>query len=260
MNINWISASNFSAFDWCQFRFYLLYEMKMEELKKPSKATAFGSAVHKILERYAKGDKDWKKCTDEALDEYKPWQYLEDPSIEDIEGIHKDAERLVNIALNRAEKPFDRKVLMAEGKFSENLLKEKPLYGFIDLVTEIDKDTIEIRDWKTGRPEKEEVVKSGWQTKIYDLASVMMWPQYKNRLITVDFLKSQPVSFMYTDEERLIHSGQIKDNLDKVQACSKPTRVLDVNRKMMWKCKAPPKGWCLGIEKCDKLYSLLFNV
>jgi hypothetical protein len=64
--------------------------------------------------------------------------------------------------------------------------------GLIDLVHEIDEDTIEIVDWKTGqrksfysqKPIDEEVLMREVQPRLYHLAAFYLYPQYKNIWIT----------------------------------------------------------------------------
>ncbi len=70
--------------------------------------------------------------------------------------------------------------------------------GFIDLVHEIDEETIEIVDWKTGgrksfytqEPIDENVLMREVQPRLYHLAAYFLYPQYKNILITFYYTNS----------------------------------------------------------------------
>ena len=259
MKLNWLSHSNLSSFDWCQFRYWLTYELKLPEIKQPSKATEFGSAVHEVLADYAAGQTNWEENLEKYLNKRKPWDYANCNSVEELESLREEiranGKKLVLKALNREDKPFDREVLVYEGKFDTKLSENLPILGYIDLVTVIDKDTIEIRDWKTGRPEKLADVRKGNQPRIYDLAATLMWPQYPKRIINIDFLKSQPVVMSYTDEERMATIKELEMKSKKIKETKVPTRVLDVNRSIKWKC-----SWCIGADLCDELYEKHFPV
>lgn len=250
MNIKWLSASNLKTFKTCAFQYYLKYTLKLEELRAPSKWTAFGKAVHEVLEQYAKGRKDWEAVTIEMIEKHAPWQYTEEG--EELRDQYlKDGNKLVKVALDRPDKPFERKILAIEGEFNDEVVHDMPSKGYMDLVTEIDPQTLEIRDWKTGRPEKKKVLEKDMQCIVYSAVSFMKWPQYQRRIIKIDFLKREPVEIEFTEEQTMQHMRQLATMIKKVKDTEIPTRILDTNRKMMWKCKIP---WCIGPKKCDKLY------
>jgi len=107
--------------------------------------------------------------------------------------------------------------------------------GTIDLVTLVNKDTIEVVDWKSGRrldwatgEEKTyEKMQNDPQLLLYFYAMSKMFPDFKYRIMSIFFYKDTegnpdpvPYSFCFdeSDEERFLNMlknrvGEIKDNL-----------------------------------------------
>jgi RecB family exonuclease len=260
MRTDKLSASKLKTFQWCQFRYYLTYEAKLPEMNRPSKATEVGSVVHEVLEKYALGEKDWEKQLDHSLVKFAPWKLIGE-EMKDVDECPKDMReacmKMIQTAFDRDDKPFSRKIVgTPEQKFDENLSKEIPVLGYIDLVTEIDKDTIEIRDWKTGKQAKEGELREDLQPKIYDLVAMVLWPQYLNRLLTFDYLKGKPISFRFTDEERMVTLREIEELSNTINKIKVPNRIIDIEPKQRWRCSS----WCFGLNKCDNLYEKYFPV
>jgi hypothetical protein len=82
--------------------------------------------------------------------------------------------------------------------------------GLIDLVHEIDKDTLEIIDWKSGNRKSfytqteidEKTLSMEIQPRLYHLAAHFLYPQYKNILITFFYANdSGPITISLSQED-----------------------------------------------------------
>lgn len=82
--------------------------------------------------------------------------------------------------------------------------------GYIDLVHEIDQDTIEIVDWKTGARKNfhtqedidEEVLTREIQPRLYHLAAYFLYPQYKNIITTFYYTNAGgPVTIAFSEDD-----------------------------------------------------------
>jgi hypothetical protein len=138
---------------------------------------------------------------------------------------------LVKVALNEYNRVFDpryRNIIDPEPFFDipieadwakmEINGKEVQLCikGTIDLVTELDSDTIEVCDWKTGQrkdwatgevKDYKKLMKDT-QLLLYNYAISRLYPQYKNRIMTIIFLRDGgPFSLCFdeSDEQEFLH-------------------------------------------------------
>ncbi len=88
--------------------------------------------------------------------------------------------------------PFNRKIVDAERYFRIKIVDGEKTYtcsGLMDLTTELDKDTIEIFDYKTGRFKMSypDCLKD-IQLMMYYYAAKRLYPKYKNHMITIYYL------------------------------------------------------------------------
>jgi len=121
------------------------------------------------------------------------------------------------------------------------------LKGTIDLVTELDHETVEIIDYKTGERkawnEPDEPVKTpeklatDTQLLLYNLAVRKMYPQYKNVICTIIFIRDGgPFSIPMNDTTDIeLIQERIKNRFDYVRQMDQP-QLLDVNQDS-FKCK-----------------------
>ena len=82
--------------------------------------------------------------------------------------------------------------------------------GTIDLVTKLDEDTIEVidyksgqrKDWATGELKDYNKLMKDTQLLLYNYAISKLYPQYKNRILTIIFLRDGgPFSLTFDEEE-----------------------------------------------------------
>lgn len=156
------------------------------------------------------------------------------------------------------------------GKMVEGQLAIK---GTIDLVTLVTDDTIEVVDWKTGRrlnwatdEEKTyEKMKNDPQLLLYFYAMSKMFPEFKNRIMSIFFYKDTegepdptPYSFCFTEEDETRFLGMLREQVEKIRQNEAP-QVLDPSRNdfrckyLCHFCKNSFEGetdsMCITIEK-----------
>lgn len=114
-----------------------------------------------------------------------------------------------------------------DGKTVEGRLAIK---GTIDLVTEVNEDTIEVVDWKTGRrldwatgEEKDfNKLMDDAQLLLYHYAISKLFPQYKYIIMTIFFIKDDPVgnryaySLPFEEEDYGRFLGMLKDRYTEI--------------------------------------------
>lgn len=263
------SASAIGLYNHCPFGYYLHYILGMES--KAGKAALQGTIVHQALEWMAKLRKRSKTNVDPMwlLDRAWDKHIAISPEIEirrvttriDKEtGELKEAAdfKRCRVAMETVlndpySNPYNNKIIDSERWFALEMPGEEwkcldkdgkthqfAVRGFIDLVHEIDYETIEIIDWKTGsrksfytqQPIDEEVLMREVQPRLYHLAAYFLYPKYKNILVT----------FYYTNDNGPVTIALSQDDLAMTIAAlyrffttiSKDTLI---RRNRHWKCK-----------------------
>jgi hypothetical protein len=118
----------------------------------------------------------------------------------------------------------------------------------MDLVLKLDEETIEVYDYKTGSwtlSYKE--AEKDLQVLMYFLAAKEEWPQFKNVLVTLDYLQRKPVTVALGEHHVKKAKRKIQGLWRKIKHDKKPYR----HKKPIWTCKS----FC-DREKCDKFWAL----
>ena len=183
--------------------------------------------------------------------------WVTNEKVEDFQGCPKDefqdTLRLVEQVLYHPGRlnPLNKKLIAAEQSFRiylEDGQGEKiPINGIIDLVSELDHETIEIEDYKTGKGTQNWMqCQDDDQFKIYFMAAKHLYPQYKHVLVTAHYLKRKygpSPTVIFSDEEvenikkdliKIYH--EIKNNDFPVRRCDRHNGRVYFD----WKCEY----WC----------------
>lgn len=234
------SASAIGLYHHCPFSYFMQYILGMES--KAGKAALQGSIVHQALQWMIKLRKRGKINVDPMWLLNRSWDELTVKSpeiamrrtttrIDKETGEFKEAAdfkkcriALETVLTDSFYNPYDLKVLGGEQWFALEMpgeewqcldqggkLHQFTVRGFIDLIHEIDKETIEIVDWKTGsrkdfytqQPIDEALLMREVQPRLYHLAAYFLYPKYKNILIT----------FYYTNDGGPITIALSQDDL-----------------------------------------------
>lgn len=262
LTIESLSVSSMNSSDDCQWKFFLEYPMKFAS--KAGKKAYLGSCVHVIAEdmalhRKSKSRKtfDIKKAIETRWKEFASAPDLGftlDPD-KDFDFVAKQVKYIINSPYN----PLKMKIVETEKKFEIEFRKPGfdfqlngetkylRVRGIIDLITELDKDTLLIldyktglrKDWITGKVKEVEDFEQDLQLILYNYAGKRLYPQYKNIIVTIlytsdggDFSVVIPES---TDQYLI---DKIRKKFHELQNISVPTRLKDdKGRSDQWKCK-----------------------
>lgn len=269
MKIVRCSASAIGLYNHCPFSYFLQYILGMES--QAGKAALQGNIVHKVFQIMARRKKRNKKEIDPMLLLDMAWDNFitKSPEIEirkvttriDKEtGEFKEAAdyKKCRVALETVladvyYNPYNLKVLDIEEWFAlempgeewESLDQDGKVHqfatrGYIDLVHEIDEETIEIIDWKTGKrtsfytqkPIDEEVLMREIQPRLYHLAVYFLYPKYKNILITFYYTNSGgPITIALSQDDLIMTITALHRFFTTVK------RDTLIRRNRSWQCK-----------------------
>lgn len=239
MRIVKCSASAISLYKHCPFAYFLHYILGMES--SAGKAALQGSIVHKALEWMTKLRKRGKINVDPMWLLDRAWDEgtkaspeieirrvttridKETGELKEAADFKKCRIAIETILKNPYYNPYTLKVIDSERWFALEIPGDEwkcldadgkehqfAVRGYIDLVHEIDKDTIEIVDWKTGarkgfytqKPIDEEVLIQEVQPRLYHLAAYFLYPKYKNIWITFYYTNDGgPITIAMSQED-----------------------------------------------------------
>lgn len=293
MNIKYLRSSSITTYQDCQFKYFLEYILG---LPSPSgKKAMLGTIVHHVLELMAKASKvsNMGKSRDPVYLLEICWERYtkEDTAFELTDADRRFCKRTIDKVVESAYNPLGLKVIDIEKQFRLPVLSggfdytfydvlsgeisagNGELRGTMDLVTELDKDTIEIIDWKTGRrncwvtgklKDYDYLFNNDIQLRMYDLASYILYPQYKHRLLTMHYVnQGGPFTLTFDDNERNRTLEILKDHFNCILSNHQPSRIKEERRKSSWKCN---KVCSFGKEKasngncwCDNIFYYLVH-
>jgi len=262
MQIYQSSSSAIQTYEFCAFKYFMSKILKMED--SAGKAALQGSIVHQVFEWMSKLKRKNKTHIDPMwlLDRAWDMHVKQNPHI-DIRRItsrgecadFKKCRICVETILSDVEyNPYTMsKIIDGEKWFSLEMPGEEwqtldrqgnkqqfALRGFIDLVREIDKDTIEIIDWKTGKrmdfysrePIDAISLIKAIQPRLYHMASTELYPQYKNVILTFYYIgDGGPITISFNIDDIPLTLASIWTSFDRI----KKDTLLRRNRS--WKCR-----------------------
>lgn len=283
------SASAIGLYNHCPFSYYLHYILGMES--KAGKAALQGNIVHQALEWMIKLRKCGKTNVDPMWLLHRAWDEhtaatpeisirkvttridKETGGFKEAADFKKCRIALETILADDYHNPYKLTVLDGEQWFAlempgeewQCLDKDGKLYqfavrGFIDLVHEIDDDTIEIVDWKTGNrknfytqePIDEIVLMQEIQPRLYHLAAYFLYPKYKNILITFFYAnEGGPVTIALSHDDLVDTIAFLHTFFTTVKSDTL------IRRSLHWSCKMCSFGRN-GI--CDRVWSDLHTL
>ena len=154
----------------------------------------------------------------------------------------------------------DMKVVGVEHKFEITFENGISTLGFIDLVSEVNEDTIEIRDYKSAKriPSDREILE-GWVAK--DIQMQMYYAvakyscdnnippfsdKYKNIFVTIHFLRKTPITMVYTEKDYDQVLRTLKQEFDRIRAIRNPLPAGAWGKDKNWIC-----NYC-NADECNK--------
>lgn len=269
-------------------------EQKLRRMGLPTTWAALnGTICHKVLELYAQARKegrdDWRLNWKDNLlefyyygiddweDEYPPI-YLSNPidltscdekcyaysrcSIIPAKGnicfknTINDTIDLLDKTIHKYDNRFKNECIETEKEFNIYLNDYVKLTGKIDCIFNVDENTIEIVDYKTGNKTKkyDELLKD-LQARFYFLAANKLYPDKKYCLLTFDYLKKYPVTLTFDKVQNKSTSQKIIKYWDAISNTT-ILRRLPLNRdgSIFWYCQR-----MCSRELCDKVWKVYYE-
>lgn len=183
-------------------------------------------------------------------------------SIDKFEGCpiteYEDALMMVEKVVNDEgiTSPFNKKIIDVEDKFKLEIPDGRNtiiVNGIIDVVTELDKSTIEIIDYKTGKfvQSYNECIKDP-QLLIYHLAAKRKFSTYDNFMITIMYLRKKNLTLSFGKGDEAGTEKALRHYWHTILGNESPARRCD-RRDGSIKYDHICKYMC-DIETCEKEY------
>jgi len=194
-----MSATRMSTYLTCKFKYWCGYVLHMP--RKSNVSFKLGIAVHESL---AKAGEIWQKkgkltASDirRVKDEYRKVAAKE--GLQDM-SIYDDGLEMV---LNRVDEFDMGKIITIEDRFTVTTSDGVVIIGAMDKVIELNEDTVLVVDYKTSKYYMTQAeLKSDIQLSMYDLVANIKYPDYKRIILSLDYLRGEPVYTYRTVKER----------------------------------------------------------
>lgn len=250
-----ISATYMKMYLQCLQKFYFRYYSDKTPLVT-GEARAFGTAVHMALEKlYERLGNKGKAPTQEDYDyiihvfmDAAVKGQLSDQDLYD-EGRKIILQRLDKF--NPNEKVLGLELLFGHPYDNPTIpvltKRGTSLVGAIDKLLELDSDTIVVIDYKTSRTAlTQDEADKDEQLSLYDLAVSKLYPQYKNIILMLDYLRLEPVLTHRTVAQRVSFEEQIDCVYDAIQKLDVETIKPNLNDFCGW---CDYRNYCSAFQK-----------
>ncbi len=202
MKLRGLSATGIKDFLQCKLKVIFRYDHDIKSMKNDH--ARVGIAVHTALEQFTRRMLTKKSFPDASDYEFAVTAFMNSATEEGLENMsfYSDGKIMVTEFIDR----FDpsEEIIDVEHRFKIETPDGIPILGAIDKVVKLNEDTIAIIDYKTARN-----AMTTWdlqddvQLSMYDLAASIIWPEFKNRLLFLDYVRiDKRVSTYRTDEQR----------------------------------------------------------
>lgn len=202
MKLRALSATGIKDFLQCKLKVVFRYDRDISSMKNDH--AKVGIAVHTALEQFTRRMLVKKSFPDASDYDFAVTVFMNSATEEGLENMsfYSDGKIMVTEFINR----FDpsEEIIDVEHRFKIETPDGIPLAGAIDKVVKLNEDTLAIIDYKTARN-----AMTIWdlqddiQLSMYDLAASLIWPEFKNRLLFLDYVRiDKKVSTYRTDEAR----------------------------------------------------------
>lgn len=172
-----------------------------------------------------------------------------------------DTIRLAEVIFDDDFNPIDDlKVLAVEHEFDITFPNGIRTYGFMDLLSEVDDKSIEIRDYKSAKrvPTDKEImigaVKEDIQMQLYfavaryccDNNIAPFKDTYENIYVTIHYLRKVPITMMFSTKDYKAIIERLEREKKKIEEIEKPRPLGMTGPNKFWIC-----NYC-NVEACEK--------
>ncbi len=194
-----MSATRMGTYLRCKWQYYCNYVLRLP--KKGNVSFKLGIAVHDSLALAGEIWKRHEQFTAEDIERIRDL-YNKTAAQEGIAdtSIYHDGLQMV---LARVNNFANGEILTVEDRFQVSTDEGVVLIGAMDKVEALSEDTILVTDYKTSKYfETTAELKSDIQLSVYDAVAHIKYPDYKRIILSLDYLRGDPVYTYRTDEER----------------------------------------------------------
>jgi RecB family exonuclease len=234
MEIKGLSATGIKDFLQCPLKVVFRYDRDVLSLKNDF--AKLGIAVHTALEQFTRRMLNKKSFPDATDYEFAVTTFMNSATEEGLEsmGFYTAGKQMVTECIDR----FDpsEEVLEVEHRFRITTPDGVPITGAIDKVVKVSDDTIAIVDYKTSKnamPVWE--IEDDVQLSMYDYAGSLIWPEYKNRLLHLEYVRiNKRVSTYRTAESRETFNEFLNSTWLQMQKLREEEAVGRINNLCGW--------------------------
>jgi len=204
MEIKRLSATAIRDFLQCALKLVFRYDRAIPSIKNDH--AKIGIAVHEALEQFTRRMLNKKSFPDASDYEFAIAAFMNCATHEGLENMsfYSDGKTMVTEYIDKYDP--SEEVLDVEHRFKIVTPEGVPIAGAIDKVVKVNDNTLAIIDYKTAR-----TAMTSWQLQddnqlsMYDLAASLIWPEYPNRILYLDYVRiDKQVSTYRTEEDRVI--------------------------------------------------------
>jgi RecB family exonuclease len=194
-----MSATRMSTYLTCKWKYWCGYVLHLP--RKDNVSFKLGIAVHESL---AKAGDIWKKKEQFTASDIRciKDEYRKIAAREGIQNmmLYDDGLEMV---LNRIDSFNLGNIITVEDNFKVTTSEGVVIIGAMDKVLELNEETILVVDYKTSKYFlTSDELKADIQLSIYDLVASIKFPEYKRIILSLDYLRSEPVYTYRTIKER----------------------------------------------------------
>jgi len=200
MEVKRLSATAIRDFLQCYLKIVFRYDREIPSIKNDH--AKLGIAVHEALEQFTRRMLHKKSFPDASDYDFATSSFMNAATHEGLEnmGFYTDGKTMVTSFIDKYD-PAEE-VLDVEHRFKIITPEGIPIAGAIDKVVKVNDDTIAIIDYKTSR-----TALTNWelrddiQLSMYDLAASLIWPEYPNRILALEYVRINKTVNTYRTEE-----------------------------------------------------------
>jgi len=243
MKIRGLSATGIRDFLQCPLKVIFRYDRGIPSIKNDH--AKVGIAVHTALEQFTRRMLSKKSFPDASDYDFAVHTFMNSATEEGLENMSFYAEGKRMVAEHIDQYDPSEKILEVEYLFRTTTPDNVPVTGAIDKVTELSGDTLGIFDYKTSRNAMTPwELQDDVQLSMYDFVASLKWPQYKNRVLCLDYVRlNKKVTTYRSDEERETFREFLNSTWLQMQKLQEEDAVARINSLC---------GWCDYKTYCPK--------
>jgi putative RecB family exonuclease len=202
MEVRALSATAIRDWLLCNLKLKFRYDRDIPSVKTDH--ARVGIAVHNALEQFSKRMRTKKSFPDPSDYEFAINTFMNSATSEGLQemSFYTDGRKMITAFIDKYD--TNEEILDVEYKFKLTTPEGVPISGAIDKIVKINDDTLSIVDYKTARNALTEYeLQDDIQLSMYDLAISLAYPNFKNRLLSLDYVRiDKKVKTYRTDEDR----------------------------------------------------------